>query len=166
MSPAHPPGGTALSVNGRACRSAAEGKVPLLYVLRNEFGLTACKFGCGEGQCGACTVIVNGRAVQSCNTPMWSLSDAEVLTLEGLGTADGALGEVQRAFEQHNAIQCGYCIPGILMTLHALKTQEPQASAERIRAELAERHLCRCGTHTRILAAAESFFGRTALSSP
>lgn len=149
---------TDLNVNGQACRTTSAPNTPLLYVLRDELGLTAAKFGCGQGHCGACTVHVNGRAQQACDTPLWSVAGAVVTTLEGLEGPDGELDAVQQAFARHGAIQCGYCIPGIVMTVKALRTHEPAAGPERIRAVLAERHLCRCGTHTRILAAVQACF--------
>lgn len=150
---------TALSVNGEACTIRADGGMPLLFVLRNELGLSAAKHGCGAGDCGACTVLVGCRAMQSCQTPVWSLQGAEVTTLEGLPAHSEGLSEVQLAFRRHGAIQCGYCIPGVMMTLQALRANEPSASMARVREVLAERHLCRCGTHVRILAAAASFMG-------
>nr|WP_311732162.1 2Fe-2S iron-sulfur cluster-binding protein [Variovorax paradoxus] len=146
-----------LKVNGQVRQIRGDSKTPLLYALRDDCGLSSPKFGCGAGQCGACTVHVDGRAVQSCQAPLWSAEDREVTTLEGLASAEGSLHPVQEAFARHGAIQCGYCIPGILMTLVALKAREPHCTSEQLRAELAERHLCRCGTHTRILAAAQEF---------
>ena len=149
---------TSFHVNGAQVATGCDSAAPLLHVLRNELGLTAAKFGCGTGHCGACTVVVNGRAMQSCTAPLWSLQDAQVTTLEGLAGPGGELGEVQRALRDRGAIQCGFCIPGIVMTLHALKLQRQQATLQEIRAELGERNLCRCGTHTRILAAAQEVF--------
>ena len=133
----------------RAVRSAPD--TPLLYVLREEFGLNAAKFGCGLGQCGACTVVVDGEAVFSCVTPVMLAENRRVTTLEGLGTAE-APGPLQRAFIDAQAAQCGYCIPGMMMRAHALLDRDPDASDDAIRAEL-EPHLCRCGTHMRILRA-------------
>lgn len=144
---------TRFTVNGVAVASDAGDKTPLLFVLRNDFGLTGAKLGCGAGNCGACTVIVNGRAVQSCQTPLWSLDDAQVTTIEGLGSAD-APGPVQRAFLDTAAAQCGYCIPGIVMTIEAIRARGERPDGVALRRELSERHLCRCGTHTRIMAAA------------
>lgn len=147
-----------LEVNGRPVDVRSDPQTPLLYVLRDELGLTAAKFGCGQGHCGACTVTVNGQAVQSCTTPLWSLHNAKVTTLEGLSSEDAPLNEVQEAFRRRNAVQCAYCIPGILMTVEALRSRMPNASRGQIRAALAERHLCRCGTHSRILAAIDDYF--------
>ncbi|KMO42741.1 (2Fe-2S)-binding protein [Methylobacterium variabile] len=142
---------TSMILNGerRAVRAAAE--TPLLYVLREEFGLNAAKFGCGLGQCGACTVVIDGEAVFSCITPVMLAENRQVTTLEGLGTAE-APGPLQRAFIDAQAAQCGYCIPGMMMRAHALLARDPDASDAAIRAEL-EPHLCRCGTHMRILRA-------------
>ncbi|TGE02424.1 (2Fe-2S)-binding protein [Methylobacterium nonmethylotrophicum] len=142
---------TSMILNGerRAVRAAPD--TPLLYVLREEFGLNAAKFGCGLGQCGACTVVIDGEAVFSCVTPVLLAENRQVTTLEGLGTAE-APGPLQRAFIDAQAAQCGYCIPGMMMRAHALLTRDPDASDDAIRAEL-EPHLCRCGTHMRILRA-------------
>ena len=150
---------TALLVNGEVRTTRAEGGVPLLFVLRNELGLSDAKNGCGAGDCGACNVLVGGRDMQSCQPPVWSLQGAEVTTLEGLPEHGEGLSEVQQAFRRHGAIQCGYCIPGVMMTLQALRASEPRPSMARVREVLSERHLCRCGTHVRILAAAASFMG-------
>jgi nicotinate dehydrogenase subunit A len=125
--------------------------MPLLYVLRDECGLNAAKYGCGLGQCGACTVIIDGEAVFSCITPVMLAENRSVTTLEGLGTPDHP-GKLQEAFIEEQAAQCGYCIPGMMMRAKALLDRTPDASEEQIRAEL-EPHLCRCGTHMRILRA-------------
>jgi nicotinate dehydrogenase subunit A len=140
-----------LTVNGtpREIRSAPD--TPLLYVLRNELGLIAAKYGCGLGQCGACTVILDGEAIFSCITPVMLVENRKVVTLEGLGTREQP-SEMQRAFIEEQAAQCGCCIPGIMMRAQALLQREPHASEDRIRAEL-QPHLCRCGTHMRILRA-------------
>lgn len=141
-----------LTVNGRTTEIETEAKTPLLYILRNHLSLKGTRFGCGTGHCGACTVIINGKAMQSCDTPMWSVDGAEIRTIEGLGR-DGEPDPLQQAFVDEQAIQCGYCITGIIMSVRALFDRDPSASNEVICAELAERHLCRCGTHVRILAA-------------
>ncbi|SFV05426.1 nicotinate dehydrogenase subunit A [Methylobacterium sp. 174MFSha1.1] len=142
---------TSMILNGerRAVRAAPD--TPLLYVLREEFGLNAAKYGCGLGQCGACTVVIDGEAVFSCVTPVMLAENRQVTTLEGLGTAE-APGPLQRAFIDAQAAQCGYCIPGMMMRAQALLTRDPDASDAAIRAEL-EPHLCRCGTHMRVLRA-------------
>jgi nicotinate dehydrogenase subunit A len=140
-----------LKVNGHDHRIEAEPDTPLLYVLRDELKLNAAKFGCGLGQCGACTVIVDGKAVLSCVTPLMLLQDKQVTTLEGLGTVSEP-APIQRAFMEEQSAQCGYCIAGMMMRAQALLQRNPKASDDQIRTELAP-HLCRCGTHMRILRA-------------
>jgi nicotinate dehydrogenase subunit A len=142
---------TRLTVNGRDHDVDADPDTPLLYVLRDDIKLNAAKFGCGLGQCGACTVIVDGKAVLSCVTPLVLLEGKQVTTLEGLGTA-AAPSPIQRAFMEEQAAQCGYCIAGMMMRAQALLLRNPKPNDEQIRAEL-EPHLCRCGTHMRILRA-------------
>ena len=140
-----------LKVNGHDHRIDAEADTPLLYVLRDDLKLNAAKFGCGLGQCGACTVIVDGNAVLSCVTPLLLAAGKQVTTLEGLGTVSEP-APIQRAFMEEQAAQCGYCIAGIMMRAQALLTRNSKPTDEQIRAEL-EPHLCRCGTHMRILRA-------------
>ena len=140
-----------LKVNGREHQVDAEADTPLLYVLREDIKLNAAKFGCGLGQCGACTVIVDGKAVLSCVTPMVLLEGKQVTTLEGLGTIE-APAPIQRAFMEEQAAQCGYCIAGMMMRAQALLMRNSSPSDDEIRSEL-EPHLCRCGTHMRILRA-------------
>jgi nicotinate dehydrogenase subunit A len=140
-----------LTVNGRDRDIASEPDTPLLYVLRDELELNAAKYGCGLGQCGACTVMVDGKAVLSCVTPIMLLEGKQILTLEGLGTAEQP-GPMQRAFIEEQAAQCGYCIPGMMMKAQALLQRNPSASDEDIRRGL-QTNLCRCGTHMRILRA-------------
>src|SRR6516225_4807699 len=142
---------TTLKVNGREHQVDAEPDTPLLYVLRDDLKLNAAKFGCGLGQCGACTVIVDGKAVLSCVTPLVLLEGKQVTTLEGLGTVQ-APAPIQRAFMEEQAAQCGYCIAGMMMRAQALLQEKPHASDAEIRAYL-EPNLCRCGTHMRILRA-------------
>ncbi|MEH2488508.1 (2Fe-2S)-binding protein [Bradyrhizobium sp. AZCC 2230] len=142
---------TTLTVNGETRSIEASPDTPLLYVLRDELGLNAAKYGCGLGQCGACTVMVDGKAVFSCITPVMLLQGRTITTLEGLGTVE-APGPMQRAFIAEQAAQCGFCIPGMMMRAQALLNREPHATDESIRAEL-QPHLCRCGTHMRILRA-------------
>lgn len=142
---------TRLTINGESRSIKASADTPLLYVLRDELGLNAAKFGCGLGQCGACTVIVDGKAVFSCVTPIMLLEGRKITTLEGLGGVN-APGPMQRAFIAEQAAQCGYCIPGMMMRAQALLERDPQATDETIRSEL-QPHLCRCGTHMRILRA-------------
>ncbi len=140
-----------IRVNGRDCEVLAEPDTPLLYVLRNDLKLAGTRFGCGEGHCGACNVLFDGRAVQSCDTPLWSVPGHEVTTIEGLGTGD-ALHPVQQAFLEEQAIQCGYCIDGIIVSAVALLRRNPDPSDAQVR-EALERNLCRCGTHVRVLRA-------------
>ena len=140
-----------LSVNGHVTDVNVDPRTPLLYVLRGELALNAAKFGCGLGQCGACTVLVNGEPVFSCVTPIALLQDKDITTLEGLGTPQKP-GPIQRAFIEEQAAQCGYCIPGMMMRAHALLQKNPRATDADIRAAL-EPNLCRCGTHMRILRA-------------
>ena len=140
-----------LKVNGQDHQIDAEPDTPLLYVLRDDLKLNAAKFGCGLGQCGSCTVIVDGKAVLSCVTPLMLLEGKQVTTLEGLGTVSEP-APIQRAFMEEQAAQCGYCIAGMMMRAQALLQKNPKADDEQIRAEL-RLNLCRCGTHMRILRA-------------
>jgi nicotinate dehydrogenase subunit A len=140
-----------LKVNGQNHEIDADPDTPLLYVLRDDIQLNAAKFGCGLGQCGSCTVIVDGNAVLSCVTPLLLLEGKQVTTLEGLGTSE-APAPIQRAFMEEQAAQCGYCIAGMVMRAQALLQKNPKPTDQQIRAEL-EPHLCRCGTHMRILRA-------------
>lgn len=140
-----------LQVNGRDHQIDADPDTPLLYVLRDDLKLNAAKFGCGLGQCGACTVIVDGNAVLSCVTPLLLLEGKQVTTLEGLGTID-APAPIQRAFIEEQAAQCGYCIAGMMMRAQALLRKNSKPTDEQIRTAL-EPNLCRCGTHMRILRA-------------
>src|SRR5947209_12945572 len=140
-----------LKVNGRDHRVEAEPDTPVLYVLRDDLKRNAAKFGCGLGQCGSCTVIVDGKAVLSCVTPLLLLEGKHVTTLEGLGTIE-APAPIQRAFLEEQAAQCGYCIAGMMMRAQALLQRNSRPTDEEIRSEL-QPHLCRCGTHMRILRA-------------
>lgn len=142
-----------LDINGRLHQITADPQTPLLYVLRNDLQMHGAKFGCGLGQCGACTVVVDGEPVFSCVTPILLLQGKKIITVEGLGTAE-APGALQQAFIEKQAAQCGYCIPGMIMRAHALLLKSPDAKVERIRAAL-EPNLCRCGTHMRIIAAVQ-----------
>jgi nicotinate dehydrogenase subunit A len=142
---------TTLKVNGQDHQIDSDPDTPLLYVLRDDLKLNAAKFGCGLGQCGACTVIVDGNAVLSCVTPLLLAAGKQVTTLEGLGTI-AALAPIQRAFMEEQAAQCGYCIAGMMMRAQALLQKNSKPTDEQIRAEL-EPNLCRCGTHMRILRA-------------
>jgi len=140
-----------LKINGRAHEVAADPKTPLLYVLRNDLELNGAKFGCGLGQCGACTVMVDGEAVYSCLTPILVLQGREIKTVEGLGTIDHP-GPLQQAFIDEQAAQCGYCIAGMIMRAQALLERNPSPSDDDIRTHM-NPGLCRCGTHMRILRA-------------
>ncbi|PZO79880.1 MAG: (2Fe-2S)-binding protein [Mesorhizobium amorphae] len=140
-----------LRVNGAEHQIESEPDTPLLYVLRDELELNGAKFGCGLGQCGACTVMVDDKPVLSCITPVMLLVGRAVTTVEGLGTQE-APGPMQEAFIAEQAAQCGYCIPGMMMRAEALLRREPDASEAAIRTAL-EANLCRCGTHSRILRA-------------
>ncbi len=140
-----------LSVNGHTHAIDVDPDTPLLYVLREDLKLNAAKYGCGLGQCGSCTVVVDGEAVFSCVVPVSRLEGKKITTLEGLRSA-GTPGRLQRAFIEEQAAQCGYCIAGIIMRAHALLLKNARPSDALIRLEL-EPHLCRCGTHARILRA-------------
>jgi nicotinate dehydrogenase subunit A len=155
-----------LKVNGRDHQVDADPDTPLLYVLRDDLQLNAAKFGCGLGQCGSCTVIVDGKAVLSCVTPMVLLEGRKVTTLEGLGTIETP-APIQRAFIEEQAAQCGYCIAGMMMRAQALLQRNSKPTDAEIRAELGL-HLCRCGTHMRILRAVRraSQLMQTADASP
>jgi nicotinate dehydrogenase subunit A len=140
-----------LTVNGREHNVSADPDTPLLYVLREDLALNGAKFGCGLGQCGACTVMIDGKAALSCVTPILLLDGRQVTTVEGLGTAENP-SPLQRAFIAEQAAQCGYCIAGMMMRAQALLQNNPAVSDADIRAEL-QGNLCRCGTHMRILRA-------------
>jgi nicotinate dehydrogenase subunit A len=140
-----------LKVNGRDHQVDAEPDTPLLYVLRDDLKLNAAKFGCGLGQCGSCTVMVDGKAVLSCVIPLMLLEGKQVTTLEGLGSISTP-APIQRAFIEEQAAQCGYCIAGMMMRAQALLQRVRKPSDQQIRAEL-EPNLCRCGTHMRIIRA-------------
>jgi len=140
-----------VKVNGAVHNVPAEPDTPLLYVLRNDLGLNAAKFGCGFGQCGACTVLVDGAPVRSCVTPIGTLGQSEITTLEGLGTVERP-HPLQAAFMAEQAVQCGYCIPGMIMLAKALLDRNQQPSEAEVRLGLAG-NLCRCGAHNRIVRA-------------
>ena len=151
-----------LKVNGVTRSVPADPDTPLLYVLRNDLELNGAKFGCGLAQCGACTVLVDGKAMRSCVTDIGSLANAEITTLEGLGTADKP-HPLQQAFIGEQAAQCGYCINGMMMSAKALLDRNPRPSENDVREALAA-NLCRCGTHNRIIRAvlrAANAMGRT-----
>ena len=140
-----------LKVNGAVHSVPAEPDTQLLYVLRNDLGLMAAKFGCGVGQCGTCTVLVDGAPVRSCIVPIGTLGQSEITTLEGIGTVEQP-HPLQAAFIDEQAAQCGYCIPGMIMMAKALLDRKQQPSEAEVRLALAS-NLCRCGTHNRIVRA-------------
>jgi nicotinate dehydrogenase subunit A len=140
-----------LSVNGKGYELSAGADTPLLYVLRNDLGLKAAHFGCGTGQCGACRVLLDGRAVASCDTPLWAAAGKQITTVEGLGDAAHP-HPLQRALIAEQAGQCGYCLPGILISAAALLAQNPRPDEAGVRAAL-DQNLCRCGAHNRIVRA-------------
>ena len=140
-----------IHVNGTPREVLADAETPLLYVLRNDLDLKGARYGCGAGLCGACMVIIDGKAVQSCDVPVGALAGKNITTIEGIGTPERPHA-LQRAFIDEQAAQCGYCASGIIMTAKALLDARPDASDADIREALAG-NLCRCGTHTRILRA-------------
>ena len=140
-----------IKVNGAMHSVPAEPDTPLLYVLRNDLGLNSAKFGCGLAQCGACTVLVDGRPVRSCVTSIDSLGQSEITTVECLGTLEQP-HPLQAAFMTEQAAQCGYCIAGMIMSAKALLDRNPQPSEAYVKQGLAD-NLCRCGTHNRIVRA-------------
>jgi len=140
-----------LKVNGQTHNIDADPATPLLYVLRDQLQLNGAKYGCGLGQCGACTVLVEGEPVFSCITPILVVQERSIRTLEGLGSAERP-GAVQQAFIDEQAAQCGYCIPGMIVRTQALLEKNPAPTDEEIRKAL-NGNLCRCGTHMRILRA-------------
>jgi aerobic-type carbon monoxide dehydrogenase small subunit (CoxS/CutS family) len=142
------------TLNGEPASVTTEADRMLLWVLRTELGLTGTKFGCGEGFCGSCSVVVDGRVERSCQLPMEKVAGAEVLTIEGLADGDD-LHPLQQAFVDHDALQCGFCTPGMIMNAYGLLEDEKAPSRSRIN-DAMEDNLCRCGAHKRIVAAIES----------
>ncbi len=140
-----------LTVNGNSLRVNAPAEETLLSVLRNRLDLTGTKYGCGEGQCGACTVLVNGRATRSCLTPVSAAAGAKIVTIEGL-EQDGKLSPVQEAFLEEGAFQCGYCTAGMIMSATSLLNETHDPSEEQIVAGM-DGNVCRCGTYPRIVQA-------------
>jgi nicotinate dehydrogenase subunit A len=151
-----------IKVNGASRSVPAEPDTPLLYVLRNDLALNGAKFGCGLAQCGACTVLVDGKATRSCVTPISAVERSEITTIEGLGTIEKPHA-LQQAFIEEQAAQCGYCINGMIMSAKELLDRTPRPSEADVRGALAG-NLCRCGTHNRIVRAvlrASQASGRT-----
>jgi len=142
---------TELEVNGQRRSVSAGPDTPLLYVLRNDLGLVGSRFGCGNGQCGACFVIVEGKAVPSCDTPLWSVAGKKVTTVEGLAKG-GELHPVQKALLAEQAAQCGYCISGIAVAAAAFLQTNAKPSEADVRSAL-DKNLCRCGAHNRVVRA-------------
>ncbi|GAB4131285.1 MAG: (2Fe-2S)-binding protein [Acidobacteriota bacterium] len=142
------------TLNGQPASVETDPERTLLWVLRTDLQLTGTKYGCGEGQCGACTVVVDGRAVRSCLVPLRSVEGKTVVTIEGLAE-NGKLHPLQSAFVAHDALQCGICIPGMLMNAYALLLRHPDPSREQILRGM-EGNLCRCGAYRRILAAVQT----------
>ena len=144
-----------LKINGRDERVDVPPTEPLLTVLRTELGLTGAKYGCGEGQCGACTVLVDGQAVRSCVSPISTLQGKNITTIEGLAAASGTLHRVQQAFAEEDAMQCGYCTTGMIMSAVALLARQPDPTDDQIVRGM-NGNICRCGSHPRIVAAIRS----------
>lgn len=142
---------TVITVNGTKHRIEGDPDMPLLYALRNELKLKGTRFGCGQGLCGACSVLVDGRRMFSCDLPLWAVNGKAIVTIEGIGTPD-KLDRLQQAFIEEQAVQCGYCINGIIIAAKDLLDVNPNPSESEIRAAL-DRNLCRCGTHARIIRA-------------
>ena len=149
-------------LNGKPTSVTADDERMLLWVLRSDLGLTGSKFGCGEGLCGACTVIVGQEAVRSCSTPLKDVAGKAVLTIEGIGQS--GLHAVQRAFIAHAAFQCGFCTPGMILSAYALLLKTPHPTREQILSHM-EDNLCRCGAHPRIVAAVQEVAGTSQAGS-
>jgi nicotinate dehydrogenase subunit A len=147
-----------LRVNGKNQTIDAEPDMPLLYALRNDRQLNGPKFGCGMAQCGACAVVLDGNAIRSCVTPLSTVQNKSVITLEGLGSTK-KMHKIQQAFVDEQAVQCGYCINGMIMTTKALLDKNPKPTDSQIKEALAG-NLCRCGTHIRILRAVKRASGQ------
>jgi aerobic-type carbon monoxide dehydrogenase small subunit (CoxS/CutS family) len=147
----------AFKLNDKPVRLSVDGERPLLWVLRTDLGLTGTKFGCGEGHCGSCTVLLDGVTVRSCLQKAKDVKGKEVLTIEGL-EKDGKLHPLQKAFMEHDALQCGFCTPGMILTAFGLLTKNGKPTREQMIRGM-EQNLCRCGAHTRIIDAIETAAG-------
>jgi len=149
------------TLNGKPVSVTTDNQRPLLWVLRTDFGLTGTKFGCGQSICGACTVLVDNKAVRSCVYPIINAEGREIVTIEGL-SSNGTLHPIQEAFVKHDALQCGFCTPGMILTAYSLLNENPEPTREEIIQGMND-NLCRCGAHTRIidaiLSAAEQMKG-------
>jgi aerobic-type carbon monoxide dehydrogenase small subunit (CoxS/CutS family) len=141
-------------LNGKKTDALLDPTETLLWVLRNHFGLTGTKYGCGMGLCGACTVLIDNEAVRSCTIPVGEIKGKNVVTIEGLAN-NGELHPVQKAFIEHDALQCGYCTPGMIMNATGFLLKNPSPSTDQIK-EGMEANFCRCGAHVRIVAAVET----------
>ena len=141
-------------LNGKKVEVGLEKSQTLLWVLRTHFNLTGTKYGCGEGYCGACTVLMNGEAVRSCSITMGDVVGSKIITIEGL-SKNGELHPVQKAFVDHDALQCGYCTPGMIMNAYGLLLKNPAPTREEIIAGMDD-NLCRCGTYNRIIEAVQT----------
>jgi nicotinate dehydrogenase subunit A len=146
-----------LKVNGVNYSITAEPNTPLLYILRNDLQLFGTRFGCGLGLCGACSVLINGQKMHSCDVPLWGCVGKDIVTIEGVGTPDN-LHALQQAFIDEQAAQCGYCASGVLIAAKALLDQNPNPTELEIR-EALDRNLCRCGTHNRFIRAIQKVIG-------
>ncbi len=144
----------AFTLNGKPARLSVDGERPLLWALRTDLGLTGTKYGCGEGHCGACTVLVDGVAERSCLHKVKDVQGKSVVTIEGLAK-DGELHPVQQAFMKHDALQCGFCTPGMILTAYSFLNSNPQPTREQIIKGMDE-NFCRCGAHTRIIQAIQT----------
>jgi carbon-monoxide dehydrogenase small subunit len=144
--------GLCFTLNGDRVETQIEAHWSLLYLLRNHLELTGTKEGCGKGECGTCTVIVDGKAVNSCLYPAMEVEESEVLTIEGLADAEGNLHPIQRSFVEHGAVQCGFCTPGMVMSAKALLDENPKPSEEEIRTAIAG-NFCRCTGYIQIIGA-------------
>ena len=149
---------TALTVNGKKLTVNVDSQSSLLSLLRNDLDLTGTKYGCGEAQCGACTVLIDGQQTRSCVTPVGKVANKQITTIEGL-EKNGQLHPVQEAFLKADALQCGYCTPGMIMSSVALLSKTPQPTREQIVRHM-DRNVCRCGTYLRIVAAIQMASGQ------
>jgi aerobic-type carbon monoxide dehydrogenase small subunit (CoxS/CutS family) len=141
-------------LNGKIVSLKSDAARMLLWVLRTDLGLTGAKYGCGEGLCGACTVLVNGEALLACQTPIGDVRGAEIVTIEGLAQ-NGHLHPIQQAFMEHDALQCGFCTPGMILNAYHFLAQNPRPTQDEIIAAMDD-NLCRCGSHVRIVAAVQT----------
>jgi len=141
-------------LNGETVRLKVDGERMLLWVLRTDLGLTGTKYGCGEEQCGACTVLVNGEAILSCQMPVKQVAGKEVVTIEGFG-GSGGLHPLQKAFVEHDALQCGFCTPGMILKAYSLLVKTPLPTREQI-IHAMDQNLCRCGSYPRVIQAIEA----------